>query len=541
MKTISTSISIILKPVLLTLWLFFTVIPGNAQYLLKVGNIATPYYDNSGSLGIGTTNPLARLNIRSTSGFPTQPLFMTDVYFNGDIIGSIKNCVKIGDYNYGIYQTSTNGIINYFQDNLWIGNTIWGNDGLGNSGVFMPEDITSFKFSMYPLSGTATNVPLMITPDGIRVSSKTVTEEFQLLTNPGKNRVLISDSVGNGTWVTPTNICVNDTDWFFNKEKNLYTNAPNVGIGTVSPQSHLHVVDGNILVSLSATDTIGNHKGNVLFGEVIDATCPLGEWGIRYNANQDSYLSGGLNFWKVSTDLSSGVDNCLFLQNDGKVSIGGNNPQGKLEVIMNEQDNLPYGIILNQLSDSVRTNEIRFDEKGTEKWAVGNRYWGDTLDAFFIWNQTREISSVFIEEASGRVGIENHFPKAKLDVNGSFKASSIGIGIDPPVGQTWKLYVEGGIMAREIKVTVNAFPDYVFSPTYSLLSVVELEQYIKSNKHLPGIPSAEEIAKNEGMELGAMQAKLLEKVEEQALYIIELQKQINEMKETLQMLKEGRP
>lgn len=66
MKTISTSISIMLKPVLLTRRLFFTVIPGNAQYLLKVGNIATPYYDNSGSLGIGTTNPLARLNIRST-------------------------------------------------------------------------------------------------------------------------------------------------------------------------------------------------------------------------------------------------------------------------------------------------------------------------------------------------------------------------------------------------------------------------------------------------------------------------------------------
>lgn len=208
---------------------------------------------------------------------------------------------------------------------------------------------------------------------------------------------------------------------------------------------------------------------------------------------------------------------------------------------MNEQDNLLYGIILNQLSDSVRTNEIRFDEKGMEKWAVGNRYWGDTLNAFFIWNETRKISSVFIEEASGRVGIENHFPKAKLDVNGSIKANSIGIGINPPVGSTWKLYVEGGIMAREIKVTVNAFPDYVFSPTYSLLSIGELDQYIKSNKHLPGIPSAEEIAKNEGMELGAMQAKLLEKVEEQALYIIELQKQINEMKETLQTLKEDRP
>ena len=58
----------------------------------------------------------------------------------------------------------------------------------------------------------------------------------------------------------------------------------------------------------------------------------------------------------------------------------------------------------------------------------------------------------------------------------------------------------------------------------------ELEDFIKRNKHLPGIPSANEIENNDGFEVGAMQQKLLEKIEEQSLYIINLQKQIDELK-----------
>jgi hypothetical protein len=62
------------------------------------------------------------------------------------------------------------------------------------------------------------------------------------------------------------------------------------------------------------------------------------------------------------------------------------------------------------------------------------------------------------------------------------------------------------------------------------MSIHELDKFIKLNKHLPGIPSAEEIEKNEGYELGGMVQKLLQKTEEQSLYIIEQQKQIDELK-----------
>ena len=95
-------------------------------------------------------------------------------------------------------------------------------------------------------------------------------------------------------------------------------------------------------------------------------------------------------------------------------------------------------------------------------------------------------------------------------------------------------------MAREVKVTASSFPDYVFEKDYPLLTINELADYIAANNKLPGIPSADEIDENEGIELGSMQIKLLEKIEEQALYIIDLQKQIDELKALIEANWEGR-
>lgn len=111
------------------------------------------------------------------------------------------------------------------------------------------------------------------------------------------------------------------------------------------------------------------------------------------------------------------------------------------------------------------------------------------------------------------------------------QCGNVGIGI-VNVG-TSKLAVEGRIAAREVKVTTGPFPDFVFEKDYKLISLNELEQYITTHKHLPEIPSAKEVEANEGIDLGEMQVKLLQKIEEQTLYIISLQHQIDEMKHKL--------
>jgi hypothetical protein len=77
--------------------------------------------------------------------------------------------------------------------------------------------------------------------------------------------------------------------------------------------------------------------------------------------------------------------------------------------------------------------------------------------------------------------------------------------------------------------------DYVFEKTYHLLPLDSLSAFIKTNNHLPGIPTGEEVRKN-GIDLGATQAKLLEKIEQLTLYTIDLQKQVDSLKAENQKL-----
>ena len=103
---------------------------------------------------------------------------------------------------------------------------------------------------------------------------------------------------------------------------------------------------------------------------------------------------------------------------------------------------------------------------------------------------------------------------------------------------SYMLAVEGKIGAREIVVTeVNPFPDYVFESDYKLPSLKDIETHIKTNRHLPEIPSAAEVAEN-GMLLGELQVKLLKKIEELTLYTIRQEKALAKLeKEKLTMEK----
>lgn len=95
----------------------------------------------------------------------------------------------------------------------------------------------------------------------------------------------------------------------------------------------------------------------------------------------------------------------------------------------------------------------------------------------------------------------------------------------------YKLSVDGNIMAEEVRVQMSAdWPDYVFSKTYALQTLPELEKTIMKLGHLPGIPSASS-AKEDGIALGEMQRLLLEKIEELTLYTIALDKQLRDLKE----------
>ena len=90
--------------------------------------------------------------------------------------------------------------------------------------------------------------------------------------------------------------------------------------------------------------------------------------------------------------------------------------------------------------------------------------------------------------------------------------------------------IAGIIYAKEVFVdNTVTFPDFVFEEEYPLMSLQEVEQFIKENKHLPDVPYAAEVEEN-GINLGEMNAILIQKVEELTLYVLDLQKQIHELK-----------
>lgn len=110
------------------------------------------------------------------------------------------------------------------------------------------------------------------------------------------------------------------------------------------------------------------------------------------------------------------------------------------------------------------------------------------------------------------------------------------VGIKTNNPGDYDLAVNGKVRAREIKVENNNWPDYVFSKEYELTSLKKTEEHIKEKGHLPGIPSALEV-NNNGVNLGEMNAKLLEKIEELTLHLIHLDTKVNLLQEENQKLK----
>jgi hypothetical protein len=113
---------------------------------------------------------------------------------------------------------------------------------------------------------------------------------------------------------------------------------------------------------------------------------------------------------------------------------------------------------------------------------------------------------------------------------------TVGIGTTQVYKDSCKLYVEGTIRARKIKVDAANWADYVFEPNYQLRSLASLKKFISVNKHLPGVPSAKEV-KKKGIDLASSQTLLLQKVEELTLYVLKQQDEIDALKKKVYQAK----
>lgn len=126
-----------------------------------------------------------------------------------------------------------------------------------------------------------------------------------------------------------------------------------------------------------------------------------------------------------------------------------------------------------------------------------------------------------------------HIPMSLVASRFYFYSGSVGIGVIN-IPSNVKLAVDGKIVCEEIEVK-NVSADFVFDANYKLRSLNEVEQFIKTNGHLPGVAPASETEK--GINLGEFNQILLQKIEELTLYMIELKKENEELKSVINLLK----
>lgn len=230
---------------------------------------------------------------------------------------------------------------------------------------------------------------------------------------------------------------------------------------------------------------------------------------LRFHDPNSAWFSMGIDFtdgrkYKLNYGGTVGENNHFVMTSDGKVGIGLNAPAGALDV-----NNVFYTgtgtlIIRNQDYVSEGGELILQGTPNHNPWSLDN-----LIGDFRLHHSGTEYFRV---RSNGNVGIGSQNPDARLTVNGKIKA-------------------------KEIEVTTNIPADYVFEEDYALKSLEEVEAYVKEYKHLPGIPSAKEI-KEQGWQVGEMSNKLLEKVEELTLHLIEQNKKIEAFKATIESQQE---
>lgn len=342
----------------------------------------------------------------------------------------------------------------------------------------------------------------------------------------------------------------------WNWSVNVLSNG-NVGIGTSSPQGIFQVGNGINKFNIGNLENDSECNGSYIGFNAAKSTTG---WLFNSDGNNNGGAiimvakNGKLKFivkGDTGTGDVLGSDDCattgtgsnnetlnnaqilsktkMVIASNGNVGIGTEYPEDKLQVGTNSTKvvlgkasghDLGYG------TGYLGFNLSRNSNGGAASWRTGadGAHDGGSVIYGDVFGSIR-FSTVPTAGTTGQLPVADATIRenTRLFID---KDGNIGIGTEKVDG--FKLSVDGFVRARKVVVNVDTWFDFVFDENYKLKTLSEVEKYIVQNKHLPDVPSEKEVL-TDGIDLGKMNAILLQKVEELTLYMIEQDKRIKQL------------
>ena len=285
-----------------------------------------------------------------------------------------------------------------------------------------------------------------------------------------------------------------DTDWEIGPSV-VYNLSDRVGLGFLNPSAKLQVFGAeNDLVSATV--------------KIVNALQPLGADTMYIDGNEIDVATSGLSSPVLALQRNS-FGSIEMVTGGGNVGVGTNAP----------------------LKRRMTVSGLSIPEEGSL---------AELPATFSIINITQDDFNELVMDGNEIHSVDNDlFINSKTQHNVSIAGGGGNVSIGTNTMATgYRLSVDGGIIGEEVRVQYTSmWPDYVFEQDYDLMSLDALDEEIKDLGHLPGIPSAAEVS-DQGIDLGDMDARLLEKIEELTLHVIALNKRLKALEEENAELKE---
>lgn len=324
-------------------------------------------------------------------------------------------------------------------------------------------------------------------------------------------------------------------------QTNTFPSTGNAGIGTTSPQTKFHLLNNTLGLSSDNFITIENRGSNTSGGFTNDYVVG-GILFAGFNTAGNPANIGAIwaHRWPSSSGANSLAELSFGLTDNGQnISTDNVLPTERMRLTCGKGLWLNGSLINSDNARPALSDNVASEIRGVSKT-------GQWMDDGFLRLSAgggTDVNAKSYIDLSGYT-INTNADRYKNIVMGTAGVERLRINADGTIGintvdtKGYQLAVNGNVIVTKLVVRkYENWADYVFDSSYKLASLNSLEEFIKKYKHLPGIPTAEEVSSN-GIDIADNQAALLQKTEELTLYIIDLNKKIEEQQKLIKKLLE---